>query len=69
MAEASISRIALRSLLAGFAIGAVGLLAIGRSDAQALGGHDSNAPVSYAADRIELQGWPAMSRSTRAGCD
>ncbi len=55
MAEASISRIALRSLLAGFAIGAVGLLAIGRSDAQALGGHDSNAPVSYAADRIELQ--------------
>ncbi|MFN9377428.1 MAG: LptA/OstA family protein [Novosphingobium sp.] len=55
MAEASISRIALRSLLAGFAIGAVGLLAIGRSDAQALGGHDSNAPVSYAADRIEMQ--------------
>ena len=55
MAEASISGIALRSLLAGFAIGAVGLLAIGRSDAQALGGHDSNAPVSYAADRIELQ--------------
>lgn len=55
MAEASISRIALRSLLAGFAIGAVGLLAIGRSDAQALGGHDSNAPVSYVADRIELQ--------------
>lgn len=55
MAEASISRIALRSLLAGFAIGAVGLAAIGRSDAQALGGHDSNAPVTYAADRIELQ--------------
>lgn len=55
MAEASISRIALRSLLAGFAIGAVGLLAIGRSDAQALGAHDSNAPVNYAADRIELQ--------------
>lgn len=55
MAEASITRIALRSLLAGFAIGAVGLLAISRSDAQALGGHDSNAPVTYAADRIELQ--------------
>jgi lipopolysaccharide export system protein LptA len=55
MAEASITRIALRSLLAGFAIGAVGLAAIGRSDAQALGGHDSNAPVTYAADRIELQ--------------
>lgn len=55
MANASLARTALRSLLAGFAIGAVGLLAIGRSDAQALGGHDSNAPVSYAADRIELQ--------------
>lgn len=55
MAEASISRIALRSLLGGFAIGAIGLLAISRSDAQALGGHDTNAPVSYAADRIELQ--------------
>lgn len=55
MAEVSLSRLALRSLLAGFAIGAVGLLAIGRSDAQALGSHDSNAPVSYAADRIELQ--------------
>jgi lipopolysaccharide export system protein LptA len=55
MAQASLSRLALRSLLGGFAIGAIGLLAIGRSDAQALGGHDSNAPVSYAADRIELQ--------------
>ena len=55
MAEASLSRLALRSLAGGFAIGAIGLLAIGRSDAQALGGHDSNAPVSYAADRIELQ--------------
>ncbi|MFM6950863.1 MAG: LptA/OstA family protein [Novosphingobium sp.] len=55
MAEASLSRTALRSLLGGFAIGAVGLLAIGQSDAQALGGHNSNAPVSYAADRIELQ--------------
>ena len=55
MAEAPLTRIALRSLLGGFAIGAIGLIAIGRSDAQELGGHDSNAPVSYAADRIELQ--------------
>lgn len=55
MAEVPLSRLALRSLLGGFAIGAVGLLAVGQSDAQALGGHNSNAPVSYAADRIELQ--------------
>lgn len=46
---------ALRSLLGGFALGAVALLAVGRTDAQAIGAHNSDAPVSYAADRIELQ--------------
>jgi len=55
MAQVPLSRLALRSLFSGFAIGAVGLIAIGQSGAQALRGHDSNAPVSYAADRIELQ--------------
>lgn len=55
MAEASLSRIALRSLLGGFALGTVGLIAISQSDAQVLGGHNTDAPVSYAADRIELQ--------------
>ncbi|MCZ8172846.1 MAG: LptA/OstA family protein [Novosphingobium sp.] len=55
MAEAPLAHIALRSLLGGFAIGAVGLIAIGQSDAQVLGGHNTDAPVSYAADRMELQ--------------
>lgn len=48
-------RTATRSLLGGFTLGAVALLAVGQSGAQAIGGHNSDAPVSYAADRIELQ--------------
>lgn len=55
MAEKSLSQIALRSLLGGFALGAAGLIAIGQTDAQVLGGHNSDAPVSYSADRMELQ--------------
>lgn len=55
MAKVALSRLALRSLLTGLAIGATGILAIGQSGAQALGGHNTDAPVSYAADRIELQ--------------
>jgi lipopolysaccharide export system protein LptA len=55
MAEVSLSRLALRSLLTGLAIGTVGIFAIGQSGAQALGGHNTDAPVSYAADRMELQ--------------
>lgn len=55
MAEQSIKALALRSLLGGFALGTVGLLAVSQSGAQAIGGHNSDAPVSYAADRIELQ--------------
>jgi lipopolysaccharide export system protein LptA len=55
MAEVSVSRLALRSLLGGFAIGSAALLAIGQSDAQVFGGHNSNAPVTFGADRIELQ--------------
>ncbi|MDE2434812.1 MAG: OstA family protein [Sphingomonadales bacterium] len=55
MAATSLSSIALRSLLAGLAIGTVASLSIGRTDAQAIAGHNSDAPVSYAADRIELQ--------------
>ncbi len=45
---------ALRSALAGFALTAA---ALGGMElfAQSLGGHNSNAPVNYAADRIELQ--------------
>jgi lipopolysaccharide export system protein LptA len=55
MAQVPLSRLALRSLLTGLAIGTVGFLAIGQSGAQAVGGHNTDAPVSYAADRIELQ--------------
>ncbi|WP_296679453.1 LptA/OstA family protein [Novosphingobium sp.] len=55
MAEKPILSIALRSLGIGLAVGTVATLSIGRTDAQAIAGHNSNAPVSYAADRIELQ--------------
>ena len=47
--------LALRAGIAGFVAGAVGLGAVAHSGAQAIAGHDSDAPVNYAADRIELQ--------------
>jgi lipopolysaccharide export system protein LptA len=58
MAERSINFLAIkrraaRSLVAGFAIGC-GLVALA-AGAQSIAGHDSDAPVNYAADRIELQ--------------
>ena len=43
-----------KSALAGFALTAAAMGGIQLS-AQAIAGHNSNAPVSYAADRIELQ--------------
>lgn len=43
------------SLLGGFVIGAAALGAISQLGAQALGAHNSDAPVDFAADRIELQ--------------
>ncbi|MFC0590022.1 LptA/OstA family protein [Novosphingobium aquiterrae] len=55
MPESSLTSTALRSLGAGLALGTVAMLSIARTDAQAIAGHNSNAPVSYAADRIELQ--------------
>ncbi len=51
----SLKTLALRSALGGFALGAVALGGIAQLGAQAIAGHDSNAPVNYAADRIELQ--------------
>ena len=45
---------AARSLLAGFALGAA-LVALEQAGAQAIARHNSDAPVNYAADRIELQ--------------
>jgi lipopolysaccharide export system protein LptA len=55
MADQSLSRLALRSLLTGLVIGTAGIVVVGQTGAQALGGHNTDAPVSYAADRIELQ--------------
>ena len=43
-----------RSVIGGFALTLAAMAGITLS-AQGLGGHNSNAPVSYAADRIELQ--------------
>lgn len=51
-------RRALAALGGGFALGGVLLLsqpAVGQGAASALAGHDSNAPVDVAADRIEVQ--------------
>lgn len=55
MAETSLLSTALRSLGVGLAIGTVAALSISLTHAQAIAGHNSDAPVSYAADRIELQ--------------
>ncbi|MFM5923578.1 MAG: LptA/OstA family protein [Novosphingobium sp.] len=61
----SLSALALRSLFGGFAIGAAALLALGASNAQVFSGHNSNAPVSFAADHGELQG--KANRAVLAG--
>ena len=42
--------------IAGFA-GGLAMFAGMQGHAQAIAGHNSNAPVSFAADRIELQDW------------
>jgi lipopolysaccharide export system protein LptA len=55
MAQKSVKALALRSLLGGFAIGTAAMLSIGQTGAQAFGGQDTNAPVNFGADRIELQ--------------
>jgi lipopolysaccharide export system protein LptA len=49
-------RLALRSLAAGALVGTIAALALGgQADAQAIAGFNSDQPVNYAADRIELQ--------------
>ena len=48
--------LALRSMIAGFAIGAAMLAGAGWvAQAQGISGFNSNQPVNYSADRIELQ--------------
>ena len=46
---------AFRLAFGAFAVTAAGLVGLQQLGAQAIAGHDSNAPVNYAADRIELQ--------------
>ena len=58
-------RTMLRSALGGFAIGAAALVALAPGQAQVFGGHDSDAPVSVAADHGELLG--RQDRATLAG--
>ena len=58
-------RTMLRSALGGFAIGTAALLAMAPSQAQVFGGHNSDAPVSVAADHGELLG--RQDRATLAG--
>lgn len=54
--RSSLSRLALRGLAAGAIAGTVGALALGsQAGAQGIAGFNSNQPVNYAADRIELQ--------------
>jgi lipopolysaccharide export system protein LptA len=55
MAKVSVKTLAFRSLLGGFALGGAALGAISQSGAQAIAAHNSQAPVDFAADRIELQ--------------
>jgi lipopolysaccharide export system protein LptA len=45
----------LRPALIGFALAGAALFGLQQLAAQAISGHNSNAPVDYAADRIELQ--------------
>ncbi len=58
MALRSLRSLAVRAGLAGFALGAA-LVALGAAGgvagAQGISGFNSDAPVNYAADRIELQ--------------
>ncbi|WP_309621240.1 LptA/OstA family protein [Novosphingobium sp.] len=55
----------LRSALGGFAIGAAAMLALAPSQAQVFEGHNSDAPVSVAADHGELLG--RQDRATLSG--
>lgn len=52
----SIQSTALRSLLGGFAIGAMAIAALAPSRAQVFSGHNSDSPVNFSADHGELQG-------------
>lgn len=55
MTASTLGKRALRSLAGGFALGAAAVVGMSQPWAQAVGGHNTDAPVNYAADRIELQ--------------
>jgi lipopolysaccharide export system protein LptA len=55
MAEIPLKVLALRSLIGGMVLGAAALGAIAQSGAQAIGAHNTDAPVNFDADRLELQ--------------
>lgn len=55
-ARPSIKTTVLRSLLGGFAIGTMAILALAPTSAQVFSGHNSDAPVNFSADHGELQG-------------
>ncbi len=55
MTSVRLPLVALRSALALSILGAGGLVVSQQIEAQTLGGHDSNAPVDFSADKIELQ--------------
>lgn len=61
----SIKATALRSLLGGFALGTAAILTLAPSSAQIFSGHNSDAPVNFAADHGELQG--KANRAVLAG--
>lgn len=48
-------RPALKTALGAFLVSGAAMVGFQQLGAQAIAGHDSNAPVNYAADRIELQ--------------
>jgi lipopolysaccharide export system protein LptA len=57
MKQTSLSRTAIRSLAAGLIAGTVASVAFGGfvAQGQAISGFNSNSPVNFAADRIEIQ--------------
>ena len=56
MARLTISTLALRAFAGGLTLGLAALAGGGYlASAQSISGHNSDAPVNYAADRIELQ--------------
>lgn len=51
----SVRQLALRSLAGGFALSTAVVAGAGLLDAQTIARHNSNAPVNFGADRMELQ--------------